>query len=175
VSIPAIVTDGSTPTGLVLPGRTELAALLGQVWDSFIGEDVTMIESAVHAPKGQIAADERAVASVSITGPWNGHLMISMSEDAASLVAGLLFELEPADVGVSELADAIGELANVVGGNVKAMLPEPSTLSLPQVVVDAHAVTLYSACLKASSTIAWREHHIDVTLWESVSRRPIAA
>jgi hypothetical protein len=32
-----------------------------------------------------------------------------------------------------EIADALGELANVVGGNVKAVLPGPSTLGLPEV------------------------------------------
>ena len=32
-----------------------------------------------------------------------------------------------------DVADALGELANVVGGNVKAVLPGPSVLGLPEV------------------------------------------
>jgi len=32
------------------------------------------------------------------------------------------------------MQDATGELSNMVGGNVKALLPQPSRLSLPSVV-----------------------------------------
>jgi chemotaxis protein CheX len=32
-----------------------------------------------------------------------------------------------------DVDDALGELANVVGGNVKAVLPGPSVLGLPEV------------------------------------------
>jgi hypothetical protein len=38
-----------------------------------------------------------------------------------------------------DVADAFGEIANVVGGNVKAALPGPSVLGLPE-VGDAPAV-----------------------------------
>ena len=34
-----------------------------------------------------------------------------------------------------DIDDALGELANVVGGNVKAVLPGPSALGLPEVGV----------------------------------------
>ena len=43
-------------------------------------------------------------------------------------VAAMVAALDHEDV-----ADAFGEIANVVGGNVKAALPGPSTLGLPQV------------------------------------------
>jgi chemotaxis protein CheX len=155
----------------VLPNTSELAELIGQVWDSFIDEPVALEPTSAPGEPGQIEADGRAVASVSITGPWNGHLTIALSQEAAVLVAASLFELEAGEVSISEIADAIGELANVVGGNVKAMLPEPSTLSLPQVVIDAHTVTLYSAVRQTSATVSWREHLIDVTLWQAVQRR----
>jgi chemotaxis protein CheX len=37
------------------------------------------------------------------------------------------------------VADAIGEVANMAGGNVKALLPGPSVLSLPEVAGEGAA------------------------------------
>jgi len=42
------------------------------------------------------------------------------------------------EVTSDEIGDALGELANVLGGNVKAMLPAPSTMSLPTVSETKH-------------------------------------
>ncbi len=39
----------------------------------------------------------------------------------------------PAELDDEDVADALSELANVVGGNVKAVLPGPSVLGLPEV------------------------------------------
>jgi chemotaxis protein CheX len=41
--------------------------------------------------------------------------------------------------GEAELVDAIGEIANMTGGNVKALLPGPSVLSLPEVAAGTAA------------------------------------
>src|SRR3546814_11558410 len=44
-------------------------------------------------------------------------------------------EITPEDV-----TDAIGELVNMIGGNVKSLMPEPSILSLPMVAAGHIAV-----------------------------------
>ena len=44
-----------------------------------------------------------------------------------------MFGMEPDEVSADEVADAVGELTNMVGGNIKSLLPEPSLLSLPTV------------------------------------------
>jgi len=41
--------------------------------------------------------------------------------------------VDPADTTPEEVTDALGELANMIGGNVKALLPEPCRISLPAV------------------------------------------
>ena len=50
--------------------------------------------------------------------------------------AGSLCAIAPEDASASDLTDAIGELANVLGGNVKGLLPGPSLLSLPTVSAE---------------------------------------
>ncbi len=37
-----------------------------------------------------------------------------------------------------DIQDALGELANMMGGNIKSLLPVPSTLSFPVVAITNH-------------------------------------
>jgi chemotaxis protein CheX len=39
----------------------------------------------------------------------------------------------PAELGCQDVCDAWGELVNMVGGNLKALLPPPTALSIPDV------------------------------------------
>jgi hypothetical protein len=77
---------------------------------------------------------DELVASVTITGPWSGDVSVRLSPAFASRLAREIFEVDPTsadDVGVRDL---VGEVANMIGGNLKALLPEPCRLSLPRVV-----------------------------------------
>jgi chemotaxis protein CheX len=71
------------------------------------------------------------VASVSLTGAWDGHVIIGMTEAAAATVAAAMLDLDPATVTDDDINDATGEWVNVVGGNAKSLLPQPCQLSLP--------------------------------------------
>ena len=54
-------------------------------------------------------------------------------ETAEDLCRALLGPASPEVIEYEDVADAFGEIANVVGGNVKAALPGSSTLGLPEV------------------------------------------
>jgi chemotaxis protein CheX len=71
------------------------------------------------------------VASISLTGAWDGHVVISTTEPAAVSMAAAMLDLDPAIVGAADVLDAAGEFVNVVGGKVKSLLPGPCQLSLP--------------------------------------------
>ena len=47
------------------------------------------------------------------------------------MAAGSFFDVAPEDVTPEDFRDAISEIANIVGGNIKALLPEPCDLSVP--------------------------------------------
>ena len=71
---------------------------------------------------------------VDVVGPWTGTVVLTTGrETAADLTRALLGDHAPAELEDEDIADAFGEIANVVGGNVKAALPGPSALSLPDV------------------------------------------
>ncbi|MCU0705946.1 MAG: chemotaxis protein CheX, partial [Fimbriiglobus sp.] len=68
------------------------------------------------------------------------------------------FDTPSAEVTPAELADALGELANMVGGNLKALLPDGCRLSLPSVEPGAGP----------PPTDAWAFRSGGSSLWVSV-------
>ena len=66
-------------------------------------------------------------------------------------------------VGPEDLTDAFGEVANVVGGNVKALLPTQGTLSLPVVATELPVVP--GSSLTHELRLDWRGRSIVVVVW----------
>ena len=91
---------------------------------------------------------------VQIVGGWRGAVMLQCPMSLAVTLTEQMFRSGSAP-SVDDVRDALGELTNVIGGNVKALFPGPSQLSLPAVavgsdydlgVVDASAVTVAFTC-----------------------------
>ncbi len=59
-------------------------------------------------------------------------MRIEVSTTLAGQLAAQMFELPVDEIDDELVADAIGELVNIIGGNVKALLPTPSRLGLPE-------------------------------------------
>ena len=71
---------------------------------------------------------------VHITGGWKGAVYLLCPEALARKAAAVMFGMEPEEIDLELSRDALGELANMTGGNFKALCPPPCTLSLPTVV-----------------------------------------
>jgi chemotaxis protein CheX len=111
----------------------DLSTVITQVWTAYLSADG---DCPVAAPDE--AAAVPVTASVAISGGWTGHLVIGYSVEAATAVATAMLDRPSGRVTGDEIADAIGELANVVAGNIKAMLPSPTVHGLPAVHVGAN-------------------------------------
>lgn len=99
-----------------------------EAWISLVGED----EVLVPLPGGP--AEDPVSSWVDVVGPWTGSVVLTTGRRTAEeLTRALLREHAPEVLEDEDVADAFGEIANVVGGNVKAALPGPSALSLPDV------------------------------------------
>ncbi|SNS60703.1 Chemotaxis phosphatase CheX [Geodermatophilus pulveris] len=113
-------------TSLIDPATVEAIAV--DAWVALVGEE----ELLVPVP-GDLPADTLS-AWVDVVGPWTGSVVLTTGrQTAADLTRALLREAAPELLDHEDVADAFGEIANVVGGNVKAALPGPSTLGLPEV------------------------------------------
>jgi chemotaxis protein CheX len=72
---------------------------------------------------------------VHITGPWRGTVVLQCSPAFASLAAQRLFGVGAEPPSQDDIRDTIGELTNIIGGNLKAVLSSNGCqLSLPTVV-----------------------------------------
>lgn len=112
----------------------EVTQFTEMVWTSFLGLDVRRSHEEFKP------GERQAEGSVQITGAWKGLVTLSCPEELAHKVAEIMFGAEPGKATLEEIQDAIGELANMIGGNLKALVPPPSDLSLPIVAVDGHTL-----------------------------------
>ncbi len=120
---------------LVAPFQEDLEAITADVWGSFldVDGDTPLVAGAPHR---WAEHDATTSAVVSITGAWQGHVIIECSARAARMVAAALLALPEDEASEDDVADAVGELANMIGGNVKSLVASPSALSLPHVVTQ---------------------------------------
>ena len=117
------------------PTDDDLRVIAEQVWASYLDPDGVNPLLALPADPG----DGQVSATVSVTGVWWGHVVISFSPKAARNVAAALLGLDVADATTDDVTDAVGELANIIGGNVKSLLPGPCALSLPYVQMSGES------------------------------------
>ncbi|MBK7972631.1 MAG: chemotaxis protein CheX [Deltaproteobacteria bacterium] len=108
--------------------ESTLFELAETVWTSVLGLNLARAE----APPAN-GSTRHMIGCVVITGAWEGAVTIECPESMAKKAAGIMFGTEPEAASDDEVRDALGELANMIGGNVKALLPSPSQLSLPTV------------------------------------------
>lgn len=118
---------------------------------------------------------EGVLALVGLAGAWVGTGTFSCSADAARGLTGAFLMQEYAAVD-EEVLDALGEIANMIFGNVKTMLEEklgPMGLSIPTVVFGRNFTT------RSVGNRSWvvvpvtaREHNIEVRLCLCPNARP---
>src|SRR5689334_6055216 len=108
----------------------ELTEITERVWASLVEAPLLPRRPGQPAPA---PGSRTFTGCVQITGAWEGAVTVHCSEHLAKLLTAAMFMVDPGDTSAEEVADALGELANMVGGNVKALLPEPCRISLPAV------------------------------------------
>lgn len=106
----------------------DLVEIVNEVWDAYLQQPEAQLTD--HEP----ALDIRPItAAVSITGAWEGHVRVLVPTAAAHDITGLMLAMEPDEVTDRDVTDAMGELINVVGGNLKNRGTQPAKLGLPVV------------------------------------------
>lgn len=139
----------------------DLVAITSDVWAAFLLAD------GVDAPAGTAPPVDRGPAvhaTVEVTGAWSGRVSLALSAEAAALATRTM--LGAPEVAAADVADAVGELANMVGGNVKSLVPAPSTLGLP-VVGDRAVVARPGETEVCRADLAWAGHVVTVVVRSS--------
>jgi len=144
--------------------ENDLAEMVEQVWMSYL--DPEGISPLI--PNYDENQPSEVHSSVSITGSWHGHVVYASSTVAARRAAAAFLAMGEDEVSDEDLSDVLGELANIVGGNVKAMLPPGAFLSLPQVMLAPQSATKYPSAERISGVYGtWEDEPVSVSMWQS--------
>ncbi|MGC2111686.1 MAG: chemotaxis protein CheX [Candidatus Korobacteraceae bacterium] len=111
--------------------KDELITAVDEIFGSMAGMQLTPSEIIVRPDKeaGYI------VSAVQIVGVWQGAVRLDTDIGLARQACANLLGVDPADLSQEDIRDAAGELANITGGSVKALLAPTCSLSLPTVVI----------------------------------------
>jgi CheY-specific phosphatase CheX len=108
--------------------QAETASILEAVFTTMLKMHVERCE-APWPPESEILTG-----AVFFTGAWRGATLVECPPTVACRLAARLMGIEePANIN-DDVLDSLGEMANMVGGNLKALLPAGVDISLPSVV-----------------------------------------
>jgi chemotaxis protein CheX len=107
--------------------ESELVGIVERVWQS-LGLCLDRI------PDVRFGTEHTMTAVVQITGSWQGATMVRCTSEMAHHIGAAMFGIEPGSASSEEVQDALGEVANMIAGNFKSLLPPGCQLSLPAVV-----------------------------------------
>ena len=123
---------------------TDLEGIANAIWLSVLDTEAT--------PASDPAALEgrTVTACVHITGGWAGSVSVALPVSLAEEVAAAMFALDPSELSAADVHDAVGEIANIAGGNVKGMIDQECELSLPFVASGER----YSLALPGTAVVS---------------------
>ena len=106
--------------------ESDVESIAFAIWESLLGLPIDVDGGR------SLGEDSQVTCLVHLHGAFRGAVMIECSEALGSrLTTAMLQSQGPPDA--SDMADALGELTNVFAGNIKALLAQPSSISLPTV------------------------------------------
>jgi len=108
----------------------ELADVVANVFSATLSMEICDIET---ASKEADTKDITYIGILQITGEFCGTALLELNESVAARATSKMLGLSPEQIEQNDIEDVVSELANMVAGNLKAMLPPPSNLSLPVV------------------------------------------
>lgn len=141
----------------------QLRDIATDIWSVML--DMTLEASptpAIHA-----LGDGALVGCVQITGAWEGAVTVDLPAALARRACAAMLDVDERECAVDDVQDTVGELVNMTGGNVKALLPGASQLSLPSVTMghDFH-VTVPRGRVVAEAAFECDGQPVQVTVYE---------
>ena len=106
---------------------TDISEIVTDIWTAMLGFPVQL--------RTEPAADEAGFISarVTITGEWEGSLVVNCPEQLSRDVATAMLQIGDDQLTLGTVFDAVGEVANMTAGNVKNLIEGLCRLTTPQV------------------------------------------
>ena len=96
---------------------------------------ITMMDlELIDSDKSWHPGGDRLTSFVQLAGEWNGAVMLECSRKQACYFAGRILAMDPPETVDDDVRDVLGELANMIGGNMKCGMAAGVSLSMPTVM-----------------------------------------
>lgn len=109
--------------------RDDVMKITEDVWSSMLGLTVTAAPPTPPPDHGEVMSGR-----VAFCGAFCGFVWLHSTVTLARRVAGVMLGDDPEHLSTSDIYDSVGELTNMVAGNIKSLLPAPTQLAMPMVV-----------------------------------------
>jgi chemotaxis protein CheX len=106
----------------------ELAQIVEYVFRTMICLEVS------ESDQPWLHSSDQLTATIHLAGDWNGVLALGCGSKQACAFAGRFLSMEKPEMVDDVVRDVLGELANMIGGNLKCVLAGGLRLSMPSVV-----------------------------------------
>jgi CheY-specific phosphatase CheX len=114
----------------------ELSAIVQEVWRSMLGLDARL-SSPPPAAGTRLEAYDGLIGCVGLAGSLEGAVVLACPGPLARRAASVMFDLPIEQVEESEVSDVLGELTNVVAGNLVSNCLDGCQVQLPKVLDPA--------------------------------------
>jgi chemotaxis protein CheX len=145
-----------------------LSQIVDAMWSSYFGHVEPLLPAfEPHDVEGPVLC-----ASVGISGARPGLVSVVVERSGAAPLAAALLQEDEA-LSDEDIYDSLGEIANIVGGNVKALVPDAGALGLPG--ISAAQPLPSSAARQAARLDAnWQGHWLTFVVWLAAPSQVVA-
>lgn len=107
----------------------EIRQVTEMIWAAMLGHRLQLNNQL----EWQTCPRPMLMGAVHLNGDWEGAVTLNCSATLARHLTATLFNIPEQSATLEQTHDVLGELTNIVGGNIKGLLPVASQLSLPAV------------------------------------------
>jgi chemotaxis protein CheX len=94
----------------------------------------TMFEMELVRQVAVVASESAPLqATVHIAGAWTGSVVLAISSELIRTATSRMLNCDATEITTEDQQEVASEIANMIGGNLKSILPAPSILSIPMI------------------------------------------
>ena len=112
--------------------EAQIRSIVRSVWSTQLGLEIQDADEPVHS-----APSQWMTAAIHITGDFRGGIRFECSRALVQRAASIMFDRPTDQLNEEDERDVIGELTNVVAGNIKALIPGSNSISLPTIIAGS--------------------------------------
>lgn len=141
----------------------DIHQIIEEIWSLMLQLDIKR----AHEPSPLNREQHFLTGCIQITGEWEGSVTLDCSQLFAHKASAIMFNTPTTQLKIEDIKDTLSELTNMIGGNVKTLLPAPCYLSLPTVIEGYdYRVSFPGRTLLNQLSFSCGNDNFWVTLWK---------